>query len=275
MKLFLILLIASFFLISSCTIQRKIYTTTQVNNPSLQKQGDYNFTSTYSSPKGFDVNSGYAISKHIGVIAGLNFYKNKDREENYYFLSQNHDSSILEYKHNGFHAGAGYFFPISKDRNSLFISFFAGIIKNKFEMWESFYEVFPTPSVSPKLNFYKSDIDRWFLQSSLNFYQERFQGSVSTRFNYTGYNNVTTDYTSNEQYAYNLPPFAYPKWSSFLDFSLDAKYFFNKNQSLGLQFFLVSTTRLNRKDFNFYYYPFRVGVGFVLKAPYHYKKDDK
>ncbi len=275
MKPFLILLTASIALISSCTIERKIYTPTQVNDPSLQKAGDYNFTATYSSPRGFDVNGGYAIGKHIAVIAGLNFYKNTDREQQYNFFSSSRDSSILEYKHNGFHAGAGYFFPISRDKNSVFISFFAGIIKNKFEMHESLFEVSPTPSVSPKLNFYKSDIDRWFLQSSLNFYEDRVHGSLSTRFNYTGYNNVTTDYTYNEQTAYNLPPFAYPKWSSFLDFSLDVKYFFNKNQSLGLQTFLVSTSRLNRKDFNFYYYPFRVGIGFVLKAPFHHKKDDK
>lgn len=240
----------------------------------MQKKGDYTLISSFSTPSGIDVNGGYAITKHLAIIGGFNFYRNKDNEERFSIFSTIRESSALTYKHSGFHFGAGGYLPISKDKESVFLAFFGGVVKNKFYMLESLYEMTPTPTL-PKLNFYKSDINKLFLQGSVNFYQKRFQASFTTRFNYAGYNNVDTDYDSNQQYSYQLPPYKYPKWSSFLDLSFDAKYFFNKNQSLGIGAFFITTTRLNRKDFNFYYYPFRLGAGIVVKSPFadkHLKK---
>lgn len=266
-------IIFSFILLcSGCTIERRLYSPTKVNNPSLQNKKDYDFSIAFSSPSGFDFNSGYAITNRLAVIGGVYSYKNNDKEESYNIFSTNRDSSILLYKHNGFHAGMGYYIPLSKQKSSTYVSFFGGYTKGKFEMRESLFEVSPTPSATPKLNFYKSDINRWFLQGGFNFYHKVIHQSFITRFNYVGYNNVNTDYTLNEQTAFNFPPVAYPEWSSFLDFSFDTKIFFSEDQVFGLQLFGTVTNRLNKKDFDFYIYPFRLGVGIVLKSPFKIKK---
>jgi len=261
------------FLYSSCNIERRLYSPTQVNNPSLQGKKDYSLSLAFSAPSGFDFNGGYAITNRLAVIGGLYTYKNKDKEEQYFpILSSNRDSTALSYKHKGFHAGAGIYLPLSQKKSSAFISFFGGYTKGDFEMREKFYEISPVPSTSPKLNFYKSDINRWFIQGGIHSYHELINFSFITRFNYVGYSNVTTDYTFDQQASFNFPPLAYPKWSSFLDFSFDTKIFFSKKQMVGLQLFGTATTRLNKKDFNFYIYPFRLGIGVVLKSPFNNKR---
>jgi hypothetical protein len=262
--IFILLVLPAFF--SNCNIERKLYSPTQVNNPSLKTKKDYSLSLAYGTPSGFDFNAGYAITNRLAVIGGAYTYKNRDQEESYSIFSSQRDSSILVYKHNGFHAGAGFYLPLSKETPSEFVAFFIGYTKGSFEMHEKLYDLSNTPP-SPKLNFYKSDLDRWFIQGGFNSYHGIFEFSFITRFNYAGYNNVTTDYDDNQQYSFSLPPNAYPKWSSFLDFSFDTKIFFSKNKVFGLQLFGTGTTRLNRKDFNFYYYPLRLGFGIVLKPP--------
>lgn len=268
----LILFILS-LLLSSCVIERRIYVPTQVNNPYLQKAGDYSISGTYSSPAGFDINSGVAITNQLAVVAGYNHYKNKDGEREVDIFNGNQDSAILNYKHNGFHLGLGAYFPLSKgNTNTNTITVLGGLINNKFSMKEKLYAATQNPSPTPKLNFFNSDINRWFLQASINLYPENFQISFSTRYNYVSYQNVVTDYTSNEQLSYRLPPVAYPKSSSFLDFSFDATCYFNSSKTIGVQAFSILTTRLNKREFNFYYYPIRSGIGLVYKRPNAKKK---
>ncbi len=254
-------------LLCSCIIERRLYTATQVINPAIQKTGDYSLATAYSAPAGVDVTGGFAITNHIAIIGGYNNYNNKDEEEEYSIITSNYDSAVLNYRHKGFTVGAGSYFPISNDKESIFLSFFGGIVKNKFSMHEALYAGTSNPATTPKLNYFKSDINRWFLQGGINFYPESFQISFATRFNHVSYDNVITDYTINEQFSYNLPPTQYPRISNFLDLSFDVKYFLNKSQTIGLQTFFIATSRLNRKEHNFYYYPFRTGFGLVLKRP--------
>lgn len=256
-------------LYSSCSIQRKLYSPTQVNNPSLQAKKDHSLSLTFSIPSGFDFTGGYAITNRLALIGGVYSYKNKDKQEDYSLFSSTRDSAALSYKHKGFHAGVGIYIPLSQKKLSTFISFFGGYTKGNFEMREAFYEISPTPSTSPKLNFYKSDINRWFIQGGINLYHKFIHQSFITRFNYVGYSNVNTDYTFDQQTFFNLPPLVYPKWSSFLDFSFDTKIFFSKNQMVGLQIFGTVTTRLNKEDYNFIIYPFRLGAGIVFKSPFN------
>ncbi len=263
-----------FFLFSICScsvIQRRLYSPTQVNSPSLQEKKDYNLSASVSTPPGFDFNSSYAITNRLAVIGGLYTYKNRDTEQHYYIFSPTFDSALLLYKHNGFHTGAGVYIPLVKDKNSFFISLFGIYTNGNFEMNETLYDN-STTTVSPKFNFYKSKINRWSLQGSVHFYNKIIHQTLTTRLNYVGYNHVITDYTLQEQSSYNLPPLAYPKWSTFLDFSFDTKIFFTKNQTVGLQLFGTLSGRLNSKDFDFYYYPIRLGTGFVIKPPFKNKK---
>jgi hypothetical protein len=262
---------ALLLLLSGCIIERRLYSPTQVNNPSLQKQNDYTASFTYSTPAGYDLNAGYALTNRLAVIAGLHNYKNKDEELDVRLFSTDYDSASLLYKHKGFHIGAGAFFPLSKNNPTIFLSFFGGLTKGTFQMNETFYH-FPSTPPNPQLFFYKSDINRWFLQSSFNFYSKHIHQSFITRLNFVEYSNVSTNYSSNQQYSFRLPPFEYPRWSSFLDFAFDTKLFFSKDERIGIQFFGSITTRLKKEDFDFYIYPFRLGAGIVVKSPFTDKR---
>lgn len=263
-----------FFLTSLCScsvIQRRIYSPTQVNAPSLQEKKDYNISSSISTPLGFDINGGYALSNRFAIIGGLYTYKNRDAEQDYSVFSSTRDSSMLLYKHKGFHAGAGIFIPLIKEKNSFFLSFYGIYTNGSFEMNEKLYEISST-TTSSKFNFYKSEINRWSLQGSVHFFDKLIHQSLTTRLNFVGYNHVTTDYTPIEQATYNLPPVAYPKWSTFLDFSFETKIFFTKNQTAGFQIFGTLSGLINNRDYNIYYYPVRLGTGLVLKPPFKNKK---
>lgn len=266
MRYIFILLFISFFY-SSCTIERKLYSPTQINNPSLQEKNNYSISTTISTPTGFDINGGYAITNRFAIIAGVFNYRNNDNQQSFSIFSGNRDSSLLTYKHKGFHAGAGLYFPLSENKSSEFFAFFGGYTKGNFEMREKLYDL-TSSSRTPKLNYYKSDLNRWFLQASINSYRDVVHFSLITRFNYVAYKNVNTDYDNNQQQEINLPPYGYPEGSSFLDFSFDTKIFFSKEQKAGLQIFSVITTRLNKKDFDFYIYPFRMGIGLFLNSPF-------
>ncbi|MEO7393687.1 MAG: hypothetical protein ABIU11_02030 [Chitinophagaceae bacterium] len=266
MRYVFILLCISFFY-SGCTIERKLYSPTQVNNPSLQEKNDYSISATVSTPSGFDISGGYAITKRLAIIGGAFSYRNNDNQQSYNIFSANRDSSILTYKHKGFHAGAGFYFPLSKKRSSEFIAIFGGFTKGNFEMREKLYELSGS-SRTLQFNYYKSELNRWFLQTSINSYHNVVHFSLISRFNYVAYKNVNTNYNNNQQQEINLPPNGYPEGSSFLDFSFDTKIFFSKEQKVGLQIFSVITTRLNKKDFDFYIYPFRMGIGLFLNSPF-------
>ena len=255
------------FLFTSCsTIKRKLYSPTQVNNPSLRTKNDYNVSASASVPLGFDLNAGYAITNRLAVIGGLYNYKNNDYEEGYSLVSSNRSSSNLRYKHKGFHVGAGIYLPVSHNNTSTFVSFFGGYTKGDFEMNETLSEEAPV-AAAPKINFYKSNIDRYFLQGSFNLYLPHIHQSFILRYNRVLYDNVITDYDNEQQFSFNLPPKVYSKWSSFLDLSFDTKIFFSKQQRIGLQVFGTMATRVNRKEYNFYINNFRAGIGLVFKSP--------
>lgn len=265
-------LIIFFTLCSFCScavIERKIYAPTQINTPSLEQKYDHNFSFSVSTPTGYDLNGSYALTNRIAIIVGIFSYRNKDEEKGYSIFSSNRDSALLLYKHKGFHVGAGGYFPLVKDP-SLFLSFFGTYTKGSFEMSEKSFT--NTSPLVAKNNFYNSDINRWALQSSLHFYSKNIHQSLTTRYNYIGYFNTVTDYTSNEQFSYNLPPNAHSTWSSFIDFGFDTKIFFKEKQKLGLQIFGSVTARVNDKDYNFYHYPFRIGAGLVVKSPFKNNK---
>ena len=270
MKNILIFILLIPVLTGCSSIQRKLYSSNQPNNPSLAKKNDYSLSLTYGSPSGFDVNGGYAISNRIAIIGGLYTHRNRDIEQSYSVFSQQRDSSQLSYRHKGFHAGAGIFMPLQKNNPEWFVSFFAGYTKGNFLMNENLQQIAPAPS--SQTNFYKSTIGRWFAQGSINFYDKILHQSFIARFNYVGYDNVTTDYSDYEQYNYLLPPKGYSRWSQFLDLSFDTKIFFTKTHSLGLQFFGTVSSRLNRKDYNFAYYSSRLGIGLVLKPSFKIKE---
>ena len=155
--------IVIFFLLTvicSCrVIQRKIFSPTQINNPSLQQKKDHSFSLTYSTPSGFDFTGGYAITNRLAIIGGAYTHKNRDEEEAYSIFSRYNASSRLLYRHKGFHGGAGAYFPLSKKNNENIVSFFAGYTTGSFRMDETLYENSPDTSAPARVSFYKSNIN--------------------------------------------------------------------------------------------------------------------
>ena len=99
-------------------------------------------------------------------------------------------------------------------------------------------------------------------------YDKLLHLSLITRFSYVGYNKIVTDYTTAEQVEYRLPDVGYKKWSPFFDFTFDTKIFFSEDHRFGMQFFGTISIRTKSEDFNFSTYPFRAGIGLVLKSPF-------
>jgi len=128
-----------------------------------------------------------------------------------------------------------------------------------------------TPTTTTNDYFYKSDIGRYFLQGGFNAYLNQLEISLLARYDYVSYTDVTTSYSVSDQQNFNLPPLGYSKNSQFLDIAFDSKYFFTSDRRFGLQLFVSATARLNRKEFNFYYYPFRYGLGLIVKNPFRKK----
>lgn len=258
-------------LLSSCAvIEHRIFSSTQINTPSLQHKNDHNFSLSASVPAGVDFQSSYALTNRLAILGGLFSYKNKDEEKRYSIFSSDRDSSLLLYKHKGFHLGTGGYFPLIKDRSPLFISVFGTYTNGDFKMIETLYDN-SVPGGS-KINYYNSDIKRLALQSSLHFYSKHIHQAFTTRYNYVVYANVNTDYTVSEQISYNLPPSGHSRYSSFVDFGFETRIFFDEKQKTGIQLFGSATARLNDKDFNFYYYPLRIGIGFIANSPFSRKK---
>jgi hypothetical protein len=253
-------------LFSCSSINRKLYSSTQVNNPSLKQKNDHSFAFGYSTPSGFDFNGGYAISNRLAIIGGAYNHRNIDKEEEFaLFISNESASSRLLYRHKGFHGGAGVFFPLSQNKSTGFASFFAGYVKGNFRMDERYFDNNISTTMPARITFYKSNIGRFFLQGSITAYPENAEISVSTRYNYVEYANVLTDYSLDEQHSYNLPTIGHPSSSQFIDLAFDSKIYFSEHPQWGLQIFGSITPRLKNRDINFHYYPFRLGIGLVVK----------
>jgi hypothetical protein len=234
----------------------------------LKQKNDHSFAVGYSTPSGFDFSGGYAITNRLAIIGGAYSHRNKDKEEEFGLFSSENASSRLLYRHKGFHGGAGVFFPLSKKKSSAFTSFFAGYMKGNFRMDERYFDNTVSTSLPTWVTFYKSNIGRYFLQGSITAYPENAEISFSTRYNYVVYGNVITDYSLDEQHSYNLPAVGYPASSQFLDIAFDSKIYFSEHPQWGLQIFGSIAPRLKERDFDFYHYPFRLGIGLVVKSPF-------
>jgi len=255
----------------SCkTIERKLFSPTAINNPSLQKQGDHSFSATFSSPSGFDVSGGAALTNRLAVIGGAYAHKTDDFEEQSSIFDDPDEgaSAKLLYRQKGWHGGMGVYFPLSKKSNENFASFFGGYSNGNFRMDERYYQaVTPTESAA-RVSFYKSNIRRYFLQGSFTEYSKYSDFSFTFRYNNVEYSDIITDYTPEQQKDFSFPGLGYSRFSQFLDFGFCGKFFIPDSPWMGFQVFGSATARLNREDHNFYHYPFRFGFGLVVKNPF-------
>jgi hypothetical protein len=258
-------------LATSCRIERKIFSSVPVNNPSLQKKKDFSVNATISAPKGFDLNGGFALTNRLAVIAGAYSHKNKETEIAGQITPSgiHDDSSKLVYRHNGITIGTGAYFPLSKRKSSAYLSFFAGMSTGSFRMNEEMYENQVNSPGPPVFHSYKSRLNRYFLQTSLNFYDKNVEVSFTSRYSLVGYKKINTDYTNGQLSSYRLPPFTTPELNSFLDLAFDLKVLFSQNTRWGMQLFGVITGRLDNDEYGiaqYDYYPIRIGTGIFFRG---------
>ncbi len=219
----------------------------------------------------FDVNGGFALTNRLAVIAGAYRHKNKDIEMAGSIAPSgiHDDSSNLVYCHNGIALGTGLYFPVPRRSSSGYISFFGGISTGNFRMNEEMYENQINSPAPPSFHFYKSRLNRYFLQGSLNHYGKKIEVSLSAKYNLIEYNRINTDYTTGQLSSYRLPPFTTPKRNSFLDLACDFKLFFSREPRWGIQLFGLITTRLDNDEYGivrYYYYPIRIGTGIFFRG---------
>lgn len=265
-----LLFILNICLLQSCsTIDRKLYSPTQINTPSLQKKNDHNFAGSISAPGAFDFHASYALTNRLAIIGGLFTHRNQDEEEAYSIFSSYRAKATLLYKHKGFHIGTGAYIPLIVDNSSLFISGFGTYTDGDFTMNETSNN---NSIPGTKYNFYSSDLKRWALQSSLHFYSKHVHQALTARYSHVTYSYIYTDYTQTEQQSYRLPPLGHSRFSSFVDFGFDTKVFFSEKQNLGIQVFGSIAARLNHEDYHFDHYPMRIGIGLVTNSPFRKKK---
>ena len=257
------------FLICSCSIRRKLYSSTQINDPVLQQKNDHSFALSFSDPSGFDFTGAYAITNRLAIIGGAYSYRNHEKQSEDHWFSSVSATASLQYRHKGFHGGLGVYFPVTKKNRNAYVSFFTGYTSGRFRMDENYVETdLSTGTTTTRESFYKSDIGRYFIQGGFNSYMGRFEISMLSRYNYVVYSNVSTNYSTTDQFDFSLPPLGYSKYSEFLDFGVDGKYFFTNERRFGIETFFAFTARMNRKEFNFPYYDTRIGIGLVARNPF-------
>ncbi len=252
--------------VSSCTIERKIYSTLPVNNPSLQDKNDFSATASASAPGAFDFNVGFALTNRFAVIGGTYFHRNKDPE--YGRMGGSRQSADLLYRHSGITAGAGFFFPATRRRNADYFSFYTGINRGVFKLDEVLteYETNISNPVSVDTNFLKSSLNRYFLQGSFNHYGRNGELSFTSRLTWADYTKIITDYTNDQLYDNRLPPYQVPRTGLYLDIAFDARVYFSQHLPVGLLFFSQLSMRTNEGSRNYFYYPGRIGAGLFLRT---------
>lgn len=118
------IIIAILLFASSCSPARRyIYTASPANNPYFTEKGNSKLAGYYSDnsdggqsqANGFDLQAGYAISNHIGIIASYYNRREYEEERNY-----NRGSSTVNYKRDFADVGIGYFRPINKRKTIFF-----------------------------------------------------------------------------------------------------------------------------------------------------------
>lgn len=191
----------------SCNTPRYVYAPSPPNTPFFQEKGDSKISAAYSigndegngeRNRGYDIQAAYAVSDHWAITFD-HFYRREKDVYNFYEYS-GFDSSTVKYKRQITSIGAGYFHEMNR-RGTVLFNLYAGVGFGKFNIDDHGID----DSLSAYSRFHNSRITKWYLQPAINFMPgTSFWCSVSTRFSFVKYSNITTSYSLEEQERYDL-----------------------------------------------------------------------
>jgi hypothetical protein len=200
--------------LASCYTPRYMYSPTNTNVPNLTKKGDSKMAAYISfgikgnktrngvtqnqddfHNRGFDLQGAYALSNHIGVIAG----QSNRYERNSGNFANAIDSATINYRRSITELGVGYFGRFAKNKS--LVQLFAGYSFGNFSLTDAGRDA----SSGSYTRFHTATVRKIFIQQAIQAdISPYFTTSFANRFNFVFFSNINTDYTLAEQESYLL-----------------------------------------------------------------------
>lgn len=188
---------------TACRTPRYIYSPSPANNPYFREKGESKLAAYYSNGgdyndlesefnKGYDLQAAYAISDKWAITA--DYFKRNEKDNIFNYDRTYFDSSVVRYRRNFTTFGAGYFFPLTKDKK-IIMNLFGGFGPGKL--------VFHDAGIDDNsINYnrdYTNKLFKWYFQPSVNFFPGNyFRTGLISKMTFVHYNNAITNYTNNE-----------------------------------------------------------------------------
>lgn len=222
----------------------ELYYPTMQNILAFKEKGEFRGSAAFTD-FGYDIQSAYAVSNHVGVMAHYMQYKNDAVDNNYKTPSFG----------SGYEVGAGYF---TTKKNLIFETYgFVG--KGKVENGQGLLNgIFFQPYGKLSANMH-----RLALQQSVTYSKKYFEVALSTRLSHVRYGNI-----SNEPYEFNQVDVAEflrnNKNYTFLEPALtlrfglkNAKIYFQMQRSILLN-------KVSNINYDYYQSPVFLGITFKI-----------
>ena len=197
-----IVLFAIIFTLVSCRTPRYIYSPAPPNNPYFREKGESKLAAYYSTGgddnkltgeynNGLDLQAAYAVSDHFALTA--DYFKRNEKDAIYDYDRTFFDSSIVRYKRNLTNFGAGYFTPVTKDKN-ITVNIFGGLGFGKYSFTDNGFN----NGVGYHRD-YNSNMSKWYIQPSINFFVGNyFRTGLISKVSWVHFNDIKTSYTPDE-----------------------------------------------------------------------------
>ena len=204
----LISLFAISVVLISCRTPRFIYSPAPPNNPYFREKGESKLAAYYSTAAsendlqdeysdGLDLQAAYAVSDHWALTA--DYFKRNEKDVFFDYNQSFFDSSIIRYERHLANFGAGYFMPVTKDKEIMF-NVFGGLGFGKFSFTDNGFDNNVGYS-----RYYNSDMSKWYIQPSINFFPGKyFRTALIGKASWVHYSDVSTSYTPAELEYYDL-----------------------------------------------------------------------
>ena len=206
-KIIILLLLITTTIIS-CRSPRFVYSPAPPNNPYFREKGESKLAAYYSTSgsgndlqneynDGLDLQAAYAVSDNWALTA--DYFKRNEKDVFSDYENSFVDSSIVRYDRNISSFGAGYFTPLTKDKDIVF-NVFGGLGFGKF----SFTDVGQDNGVIYN-RYYNSHLTKWYIQPSVNFFGGNyFRTGLIGKVSWVHFGDISTSYTPSELEYYGL-----------------------------------------------------------------------
>jgi hypothetical protein len=216
MKKISIQLICLMSLLSSCTEFRFAYAPVPANTPGLKKKNDTRLGSSVSlgdfyvygqqnlnanTNLSFNANAAYAITNHFAVTASYTgTIAERDQIQYAEYSSSNTIADRIDYKRKHLEIGAGFFYPISRNKKT-FLECFGGVGLGKLRIKDELLE----NNAVTSSNYFISRANTIFIQPSITFHWGTSSFlSLGGRYVNTRYALINSTYSDEKIAEYNL-----------------------------------------------------------------------